>query len=215
MPQRDPSLDDRLLIGGLLGAGLGAVVGLGVFGGILFVPVLLAVLGAFVGVTIAGGDQVAAGSSRRRRPARTGSRAPWQAAPSIPRPSWPGVPALGRRSRPPPAQSAGRPRVTGPVRISAPRPDLPPVDVNTGDVEDLTRPPGVGRAAAARIVAHRDRHGPFGSLRDLEMVEGFDQARVARLAPRAILSAPAPFSPDGAPRDGEGPEADGPAPISG
>jgi competence ComEA-like helix-hairpin-helix protein len=215
MPQRDPSLEDRLLIGGMLGAGLGAVVGLGVFGGILFVPVLLTIAGAFVGVSIAGGDRMATGSSRRRRPAGARPRAAWQAMPSVRRPSWPGMPALGRRSRSAATETARRPRVTGPVRISAPRPDLPPVDVNTGDVEDLTRLPGVGRAAAARIVAHRERHGPFRSLRDIEGVEGFDQARVARLAPRAILSAPPPTSPDGAARDGEGAEEDGPAPISG
>jgi competence protein ComEA len=215
MRQRDPSLEDRLLIGGLLGAGFGAVVGLGVFGGVLFVPVLLTVAGAFVGVSIAGGDRMAAGSSRRRRPASARPRAAWQAVPSVRRPSWPGVPRVGRRSRSVPTGPAGRSRVTGPVRISAPRPDLPPVDVNTGDVENLTRLPGVGRAAAARIVAYRDRHGPFGSLRDIEGVEGFDQARVVRLAPRAILSAAPPTSPDGAPQDAEGAEEDGPAPISG
>ena len=217
MPDRDPSLDDRLLIGGMLGAGLGAVVGLGLFGGILFVPVLLTIAGAFVGVSIAGGDRLAAGSSGRRRPARARSRAPraaWQAVQSGRRPSWTGV-RLGRGSPSTATHPAARSRVTGPVRISAPRPDVPPVDVNTGDVEDLTRLPGVGRAAAARIVAYRDRHGPFASLRDIEGVEGFDQARVARLAPRAILSAPPPGSPYGALRDGEGPEGDGPGPAAG
>jgi competence ComEA-like helix-hairpin-helix protein len=213
MPQRDPPREDRLLIGGLLGAGVGAVVGLGVFGGILFVPVLLAVAGAFVGVSIAGGDRIAAGSSRRRRPAGPRPRAAWQTTPSVRRPSWPGVP--GRRSRSAATAPARRPRVTGPVRISAPRPDLPPIDVNTGDVEDLSRLPGVGRVAAARIVAYRDRHGPFGSLRDIEGVDGFDQARVARLAPRAILSAPPPTSRDGAARDGDGADRGGPASISG
>jgi competence ComEA-like helix-hairpin-helix protein len=207
MPGRDRSLDDRLLVGGLLGAGCGAVVGLAVFGGVLFVPALLMIIGAFVGVSIAGGDRLSAGSSRRR-PAGT----PWQAVPSVRRPSWPAVPGVGRRSRSAAAGSAGRgrARVTGPVRIAAPRPDLPPVDVNTADVDQLTRLPGVGRAAAARIVTYRDRHGPFTSLRDIEGVEGFDHARVARLAPRAMLSAPPSASPDG-----DAPDGDAPDPASG
>jgi competence ComEA-like helix-hairpin-helix protein len=128
------------------------------------------------------------------------------------RPSWPAVPGIGRRSRSAAAGSAGRgrARVTGPVRIAAPRPDLPPIDVNTADVDQLTRLPGVGRAAAARIVAYRDRHGPFTSLRDIERVEGFDHARVARLAPRAMLSAPPSASPDG-----DAPDGDAPDPASG
>jgi competence ComEA-like helix-hairpin-helix protein len=199
MPRGDRSLDDRLLLAGMLGAGCGAVVGLAVFGGFLFVPILLTIGGAFVGMSIAGGDRLAAGSSRARRPARGGARAAWQAAPTVRRPSWPAMPGIGRRSRAAGGGSSGRgrTRVTGPVRISAPRPDLPPVDVNTADPEALTRLPGVGRAAAARIVAYRDRYGPFSSLRDMEEVEGFDQARVARFAPRAMLSAPPPPSPDG------------------
>jgi competence ComEA-like helix-hairpin-helix protein len=205
MPGGDRSLDDRLLLGGMLGAGCGAVVGLAVFGGILFVPAALMIGGAFVGVSIAGGDRLAAGSSPRRRPAGGRSRAPWQAVPSVPRPSWPAMPAIGRRSRPAATSPSGRkrPKVTGPVRVSAPRPDLPPVDVNTADADQLTRLPGVGRAAAARIVAYRDRYGPFATLRDIEGVEGFDQARVARLAPRAMLSAPPPPSPDGGAPDGQ------------
>ena len=96
------------------------------------------------------------------------------------------------------------------VDQAVPRPDLPSVDVNTADVEQLTRLPGVGRAAAARIVAYREQHGPFTTLRDIERVEGFDQARVARLAPRAMLSAPPPASPDG-----DAPDADGPDSVAG
>jgi hypothetical protein len=70
-------------------------------------------------------------------------------------------------------------------------------------VEELIGLPGVGRGAAARIVAFREERGPFRSLADLELVEGFDMGRVARLATRATLSGP------GAAGDGGPPEPAG------
>jgi competence ComEA-like helix-hairpin-helix protein len=60
-----------------------------------------------------------------------------------------------------------------------------PVDVNTADIPKLATLPGVGPKAAARIVAEREAGGPFRSLDDLERVEGFDSARIRRLAGRA------------------------------
>lgn len=205
-----PSLDARLLAGGLLGAGFGAVVGLVVLGGILFVPALLMVAGAFVGASIAGGDHVATRSSRGFG---YGSRAgrPPPAARRLPRPPWAGTTRTRPQSRSaaPAAGRRRRARVTGPVRIATPRPDLPRIDVNTADLEGLSRLPGIGRAAAARIVAYREAHGPFAILRDIEHVAGFDQARVARLAPRAMLSTPPPASPDG---DAPGGDSRDPAP---
>ena len=46
------------------------------------------------------------------------------------------------------------------------------VDINTADVAELERLPGVGPALAARIVADRQAHGPFGSLEELSRVPG-------------------------------------------
>lgn len=75
----------------------------------------------------------------------------------------------------PPSRPAARPRPTaGPV-----------VDINQAGAEELRSLPGVGVRAAERIVAHRDQHGPFGSVGELETVEGFDHHRVARLASSA------------------------------
>lgn len=62
-----------------------------------------------------------------------------------------------------------------------------PVDINRAPVGDLQKLPGVGIRAAERIVAHRERHGDFASVEDLTAVEGFDQHRVSRLAPRATV----------------------------
>jgi competence protein ComEA len=55
------------------------------------------------------------------------------------------------------------------------------VDLNSAGVEELTQLPGVGRLAAERIVAHRDKYGRFESVRDLLEVDGFDERRVQRL----------------------------------
>jgi competence protein ComEA len=72
---------------------------------------------------------------------------------------------------------------TRPVR----RRELPPIDINSAGVEELQGLPGIGVRAAQRIVAHRERHGTFRSVADLEAVEGFDAHRVARLASRATV----------------------------
>jgi competence ComEA-like helix-hairpin-helix protein len=61
------------------------------------------------------------------------------------------------------------------------------VDLNNGSVEELQALPGVGPAAAQRIVAHREEYGAFESVDDLAKVEGFDADRVAQL--RAMLHA--------------------------
>lgn len=58
------------------------------------------------------------------------------------------------------------------------------VDVNTATAEELARVEGIGPGAAARIVAHRDEYGAFGSVDALERVEGFDAERVAELRDR-------------------------------
>ncbi|HEX7050157.1 MAG TPA: helix-hairpin-helix domain-containing protein [Longimicrobiales bacterium] len=57
------------------------------------------------------------------------------------------------------------------------------LDVNTAPAAALDRLPGVGRALAARIVAERERGGPFRSLADLTRVSGIGERSLARLAP--------------------------------
>lgn len=57
------------------------------------------------------------------------------------------------------------------------------IDPNTAGEEDLDRLPGIGPALAARIVAERERGGPFHSLADLERVPGIGPATRARLEP--------------------------------
>jgi competence protein ComEA len=61
------------------------------------------------------------------------------------------------------------------------------VPINSAGVQELSRLPGVGRRAAERIVQDRDRSGAFGSLEDLQRVEGFNRERIRRLSERATL----------------------------
>ncbi len=61
----------------------------------------------------------------------------------------------------------------------------PQIDLNSASLDELSRLPGVGIRAAERIAEHRERHGPFASVAELAAVEGFDQHRISRLAPRA------------------------------
>ncbi len=56
------------------------------------------------------------------------------------------------------------------------------VDVNTADVAELERLPGVGPALAARIVAYRMRQGPFASVDEVARVSGIGPKTLAALA---------------------------------
>ena len=61
------------------------------------------------------------------------------------------------------------------------------VDLSTGDVEALQRLPGVGAVLAERIVASRERDGPFRSVDDLIRVPGIGPATLERLRDRVRI----------------------------
>lgn len=56
-------------------------------------------------------------------------------------------------------------------------------NVNTAPAVELAQLPGVGPATAARIVEHREAHGPFRSLEALLDVEGIGPATLDRMRP--------------------------------
>lgn len=70
------------------------------------------------------------------------------------------------------ASSAGRPE-------EASRPDslLPGevIDINTADVYDLQRLPGIGEKRAGDIIAYREEHGPFSAVDELRNVPGIGE----------------------------------------
>jgi competence ComEA-like helix-hairpin-helix protein len=63
-----------------------------------------------------------------------------------------------------------------------------PLELNRATAAELERLPGMGRAMAERIVAHREEHGDFGSLDDLAAVRGFGPGRIEALRDRATVS---------------------------
>jgi competence protein ComEA len=56
-----------------------------------------------------------------------------------------------------------------------------PVNLNSATADELDELPGVGPATAAAIIAHREQHGPFGSVDDLADVRGIGPAKVEAL----------------------------------
>lgn len=87
-----------------------------------------------------------------------------------------------------------------PGNSSAPAPASPPaqpvqVDIDHASAAELERLPWVGPALAARIVADREAHGPFGSIEALVRVRGVGPKLAERLRPLVTFSGP------GRPRD--------------
>jgi competence protein ComEA len=63
------------------------------------------------------------------------------------------------------------------------------IDVNLASEDELQRLPRVGPALAARIVAHRETHGGFRTLGDLDRVSGIGPTVLAAVAPHVDLPA--------------------------
>ncbi len=59
----------------------------------------------------------------------------------------------------------------------------PRVNLNRATPQELERLPGVGPALAARIVEHRERHGPFRRPEHLLLVRGISERRLRELRP--------------------------------
>jgi competence ComEA-like helix-hairpin-helix protein len=79
------------------------------------------------------------------------------------------------------------------------------LDPNQVDAVELARLPRVGPAVAARIVAHREEHGPFRSRQELLAVRGVGPAVLEAISPYLSLPEAAPVTgPASASRTGAG-----------
>jgi competence ComEA-like helix-hairpin-helix protein len=109
---------------------------------------------------------------------------PWRATPDVSEPS-------STRAMTPseaPGPSGGAPASALPS----------PIDLNHADERALDALPGIGPVLAGRIVAHRNRFGPFRQPEDLLAVPGIGPRLFTRLRSRIVVSAVT--SPSGAPR---------------
>jgi competence protein ComEA len=61
------------------------------------------------------------------------------------------------------------------------------VNINQAGKGDLMTLAGVGAGTAERIIAHRQRHGPFRRPQDLEKVEGIGKGVLERDAGRIVV----------------------------
>ncbi|HSS21709.1 MAG TPA: ComEA family DNA-binding protein [Pyrinomonadaceae bacterium] len=55
------------------------------------------------------------------------------------------------------------------------------VNINTAAPEELEKLPGIGEVIAARIVAHREKYGPFRRAEHLMMVQGISNKKFREL----------------------------------
>jgi len=83
-------------------------------------------------------------------------------------------------------ESAG-PRVAAPTHA---------IDLNSAGVAELDGLPGIGPVLAARIVAHRNAHGPFHGPEELLAVQGIGPRLLERLGSRVVAIPPRALSAD-------------------
>ncbi len=61
------------------------------------------------------------------------------------------------------------------------------VRINVAGLEELQGLPGVGPVLAARILSHRDTHGPFAAVEDLLDVPGIGEGKLASLREAVLV----------------------------
>lgn len=77
-------------------------------------------------------------------------------------------------------------RVLLPTFIDAEEEDK--INLNTASAQELTSLPGIGEVLAARIIAYREKHGPFQTLDDLTRVSGIGSKVVEEIRDLVTLS---------------------------
>ena len=70
-----------------------------------------------------------------------------------------------------------------PAATKAEASEARPVDLNTADTAALESVPGIGKSLSQRIVAFREKNGPFQSVDDLLKVQGVGEKSIQKLRP--------------------------------
>jgi competence protein ComEA len=58
-----------------------------------------------------------------------------------------------------------------------------PIDLNSADGAALESIPGIGKSLSQRILAFREKNGPFQSVDDLLKVQGIGEKSIQKLRP--------------------------------
>jgi competence ComEA-like helix-hairpin-helix protein len=61
------------------------------------------------------------------------------------------------------------------------------ININTASAAELETLPGIGKATAERIIAHRERYGPFRRVEHLLMVRGISDGKFRALRPMIVV----------------------------
>ncbi len=89
-----------------------------------------------------------------------------------------------------PVQPSAHPQ---PIKPAAPAPLL--VDLNTATQANLERVPGIGPVLAQRIIAYRQRYGPFKTVYQLQLIQGIGQHTFDKIKPYVTVRPPQPHNP--------------------
>ena len=63
-----------------------------------------------------------------------------------------------------------------------------PVDINTADGAAFESVPGIGKSLSQRILAFREKNGPFESVDDLLKVQGIGEKSIQKLRPYLMVA---------------------------
>ena len=62
-----------------------------------------------------------------------------------------------------------------------------PIDLNAATATQLRQLPSIGPKTAARILAHRQQHGPFKKVEELQQISGVGPRTIERLRPLLLV----------------------------
>lgn len=91
--------------------------------------------------------------------------------------------------------STGLPARYAVAQDAAPATPAQVVNVNTATAAQFEALPGIGPSMARRIVAYREKNGPFKKLEDLMNVQGIGEKSFLKLRPHLTLGGQADAKP--------------------
>jgi len=62
------------------------------------------------------------------------------------------------------------------------------ININTASIKELTQLPGVGKVTANRIVAYRDKNGPFKQIEDIQKIKGIGSKTFVKIKDMITLT---------------------------